>query len=503
MARRSGNISDRILVAKSAGYPYLAAILTVGIGVGAAFLLQRLPLANLSLVFLTVVVIVAARWGFGPSMAASLLSFLSFNFFFTEPYFTLRINNRDDVATLAFFLLMAALAGNLAARMRREMTNRRAALERISTLYDFSRRVSAAVGAREVMQWLCEHLHALLHRPTATFLPDVNGLIQAAAAGIFRADAVDMDTAWRNTDRIQAIGGYRYVKLIAARGVVGLVAIEIDPSDADHDAMIIALCDQAMVAVERTMLAGDLDRERLKYETEQLRAALLTSVSHDLRTPLASIIGSTSSVIEYGEAFSAEDSRQLLQAVLDEAIRLDRYVQNLLDMTRLGHAGFTLSRDWVDLNDISAAAVRRLGIKPSDAAVVVDIAEDARLLQAHGVFLEQTLFNLLENAVRHSPLGGRILVKGYRAGERVNIDVIDQGPGIPPADRVRVFDLFYSAARGDRGGAGTGLGLAICRGMIGAHGGNIDAHAGPDGVGTRMHIALPCTVPEYDESLVS
>ena len=150
MAWRSGYISDRISVAVSAGYPCLAAVLTVCVGVGAAFLLPGLPLANLSRVFLTVEVIVAARWGFGPSMAASLLSFLSFNFFFTEPYYTLRINNRDDVAALAFFLLMAALAGNLSVRMKSEMTNRRVALERISTLYDFSRGVSAAVGAREV-----------------------------------------------------------------------------------------------------------------------------------------------------------------------------------------------------------------------------------------------------------------------------------------------------------------------------------------------------------------
>jgi two-component system sensor histidine kinase KdpD len=231
-------------------------------------------------------------------------------------------------------------------------------------------------------------------------------------------------------------------------------------------------------------------------ETEQLRSALLSSVSHDLRTPLASIIGSATSLLEYGPSFSEENRQELLATIADEARRLDRHIQNLLDMTRLGQGSLSVRRDWVDLHDVVSSALGRLRDLLRDVRVEIAIDPAVPLLWVHGALLEQALVNLLDNAIRFSPAGGRILVRAGLAPEGVELEVHDQGPGVPEAEREKIFDMFYTVRQGDRGqGQGTGLGLAICRGMIGAHGGSVTAHAGQGGVGTCMRIGLPLTQP--------
>jgi two-component system sensor histidine kinase KdpD len=276
---------------------------------------------------------------------------------------------------------------------------------------------------------------------------------------------------------------------------LGLLAIQGE-IDEEQIGLARSLCEQAAVALDRTRLAGDLQEARLVTETEQLRSALLSSVSHDLRTPLASIIGSSTSLLEYGQSFSEANRQELLATIADEARRLDRHIQNLLDMTRLGQGSLGLRRDWVDLHDVVSGALGRL--KELLRAVRVEISIDPAvpLLWVHGALLEQALVNLLDNALRFSPAGSRILVRAGLAAEEVQIEVCDQGPGVPEAEREKIFDMFYTIRQGDRAqGQGTGLGLAICRGMIGAHGGSVTAHEGPDGVGTCMRIVLPITLP--------
>ncbi len=471
---------------------YLAALLSVVAGIAAASLLQRLPLANLSLVFLTVVIVVAAHWGSGPAIFASLLSFLAFNFLFTPPYHTFRVANEEDVATLLFFLVMAVIIGNLAARMRAVMEAKRIALNRISELYEFGRQMTAALGTDDVIQHLCRRLSALLARPVFVLLPDDSGTLQIRAS----SDSHDASPLWLSAMRRAWAEqgpscGVEMVRLNSGGTVCGIVAIEGEALAEEQNTLAAALCDQAATAMERTRLAADLASARLNAETEQLRSALLSSVSHDLRTPLASIIGSASSVIEYGDAFRVEDRRELLQTVLDEAQRLDRYIQNLLDMTRVGRGAIDLKRDWHDLHDVVAAAAARLASALDGFQLKIEIAEPVALLNVHGVFLEQALVNLLDNAVRYSPSGGTIAVKAGLVDGFVRIDVVDEGPGIVEVDRDRVFDMFYRAGQGDHSVPGSGLGLAICRGLIGAHGGTIEALAGPDGVGTCIRITLP------------
>jgi two-component system sensor histidine kinase KdpD len=478
---------------------YLAAAVAVGISVGLAFLASRfIPHASLSLLFLTGVLIVAARTGLGPSLFASVLSFLAFNYFFTTPQHTFKVENQGDVATLLFFLLIAAITGNLAARMKGEIAKRRASLQRISNLYEFSRRIGSAARAEAVLEALAGHVSHSLGRPAAVFRSGPDGrLAMVASAGGFDApDEQLLGQAWtRCGEAPLRLGRWQFLALAAPGRPQGLLVIEGEIDDEQVD-LARSLCEQAAVALDRTRLAGDLEEARLVSETEQLRSALLSSVSHDLRTPLASIIGSSTSLLEYGPSFSAENRQELLATIADEARRLDRHIQNLLDMTRLGQGSLSVRRDWVDLHDVVSSALGRLKELLRDVRVEISIDPAVPLLWVHGALLEQALVNLLDNALRFSPAGGRILVRAGLAPAGVELEVHDQGPGVAEAEREKIFDMFYTVRQGDRGqGQGTGLGLAICRGMIGAHGGSVTAHEGPGGVGTCMRIALPLTQP--------
>jgi len=465
-----------------------------------SFPLHRvMPHASLSLLFLTGVLIVAARTGPGPSLLASVLSFLAYNFFFTPPYYTFEVADDGDVATLVFFLLMAAIAGNLAARMRREMAKRRASLHRISNLYEFGRRMSSAAGTGAVLEALAEHLAHSLERPVAVLTTDSGDTpatrVRSGPAKALHPAAIE--AAWsRHSPEPVMLDAWHFLKLATHREPVGMVAIH-GRLDGEQVELACSLCDQAAVALDRTRLVADLERSRLVAETEQLRSALLSSISHDLRTPLASIIGSTTSLLEYGGSFSAENRRELLATIVEEAQRLDRHIQNLLDMTRLGHGGLTLTRDWVDLHDIVASAMERLRDTLMGLRVDIEIPATVPLLWVQGALVEQALLNLLDNAIRFSPAGGRITLVAGADEDNVELVLCDEGPGIDPGEREKIFDMFYSASKGDRGQLhGTGLGLAICRGMVAAHGGSVTAHAGRNGRGTCMRVSLPVTRPD-------
>ena len=478
--------------AGAAAYAGAAAIVVVTVGL--AFVLHELiPHANLSLLFLTVVLVVAARAGLGPSLLASVLSFLAFNYFFTRPYYTLKVADEGDVATLAFFLVMASITGNLGARMRREMRRRRVSLRRISDLYEFSRLMSAAVDPAVIPGQLATHLQASLERPVRVLVANGDALPrEQAGAGIApELPAAVVEQAWKTpaTGAFNS-GPWTLFRLAAGDQRIGLAAVYGAIGDESADSAR-SLCEQAGVAIDRSRLVGDLEETRLVYETEQLRSALLSSVSHDLRTPLASIIGSTTSLLEYGEAFSAADRQDLLATIVDESRRLDRHIQNLLDMTRIGRGGLSLRRDWVDLRDVVSGALHRLQDSRRNVEIVTHLPESLPLLWVHGALLEQALVNLLDNALRFSPPDGTVTIAARCREERMEIDVIDQGPGIPDVERELIFDMFYTARHADRGAPGTGLGLTICRAMVGAHGGSVEALAGPGNRGACMRITLP------------
>jgi len=485
-------------------YAYLGAVGVVVAAIGVAFPLHRLmPHANLSLLFLTGVLIISARTGLGPSLVASILSFLAYNFFFTPPHYTFEVADDGDVATLLFFLAMAAITGNLAARMHREMAERRTSLEWISNLYAFSRRMSSAAGTSEVLDALADHLAHSLDRSIVIMItnPDGDPVMAACTGDYTTLPAKIVQTSWRQqTPKVIETPPWNLIKITGNDKTVAMVAIHGEALSNAQLNLVRSLCEQAAVALDRTQLVTDLEQARLLTETEQLRSALLSSVSHDLRTPLASIIGSATSLLEYGSSFSDRDRHELMDTVVSEAQRLDRHIQNLLDMTRLGQGSLSVQRDWADLHDIIASAIDRLRTTLKGIAVDIEISADVPLLWLHDILIEQALVNLLDNAIHFSPADGHILINAGIVNNTVEIDICDEGPGIPEHEREKIFDMFYSVHQGDRDERhGTGLGLAICRGMISAHGGSVTARDGYRGRGTCMRIVLPIMQPLADK----
>jgi two-component system sensor histidine kinase KdpD len=484
------------------GYVAAAALVLVAIGVGAV--LRRLPHANLSLLFLLIVLIVAAVWGLWPSIFASALSFLALNFFFTVPLYTFTVEEEGDLASIVFFLAMASLTANLASRVRTEMAANEAALGRVSTLLHFSRRMATAVDTEEALGACVETLSHVTGCTVTAWLPDDSGELEAIAATErrrVRNDETEARNFWGSgATHSQSDGKLTFVPLTTSASRVGLVAIAATEMNSEQRQLVAGLCEQTSLAVERILLVDNLKAAQVVSETERLRSALLSSVSHDLKTPLASIIGSVSSLLEYREILKPDDQRELLRTVLEESQRLNRYIQNLLDMTRFGLHKIELHREWVDLNDLVSAATERLATPLEGLEVRVDLASDVSLIRVHGALVEQALVNILDNAAGFSQRGDPLEIRSRADDGAVIIDVTDRGPGIEEADREKVFDMFYSAQRGDRSHRGIGLGLAICKSIVDAHGGTIAALAGPDGRGTTMRIRLPIGGDSLGES---
>ncbi|MCQ3022676.1 sensor histidine kinase KdpD [Pseudomonas savastanoi] len=463
-----------------------------------------LALPNISLIFLAAVLLVAVRSSMGPALACAGLSFLAYDFLFIPPSFSLNIQREEDVLTLLFFLLMSALTGKLAARQRRQLQALRDTQEQTSELLDLSRKMTAATDRKAVLNAAEQHFSGWKELYLCLVDRDGQGGLVVETGGpltFSEAERAAAEWAWQHdqpagsgTGTLPSGRWWWWWPITAEEGplaLLGVSAREGQSFTAQHRRLLAALTQPLAQALARAQLAQELEAARLHGETEQLRSALLASVSHDLRTPLTSMRGSIDSLLALGEAIPLEDRRELLEGTRDEAERLDRYIQNLLDMTRLGHGALKLARDWVSPADIVGSALNRLRAVLAPLQVSTQVTGELPLLYVHAALIEQALVNVLENAARFSPVDGRLQVAAGVLDSELFFSVSDEGPGIPEDERAKIFDMFYTAARGDRGGQGTGLGLAICQGMIGAHGGRLTVEEGIDGQGTRITLFLP------------
>ncbi|WP_207848109.1 MULTISPECIES: sensor histidine kinase KdpD [unclassified Pseudomonas] len=470
-----------------------------------------LPLPNISLVFLAAVLLVAVRSSLGPALACAALSFLTYDFLFIPPNFSFAIQREEDVLTLLFFLLMAALTGNLAARQRRQLQALRDTQEETSELLDLSRKLTAATDRQAVISAAAQHLNGWSDLQLCLLNRDGQGGWKVETGGpleFTESERAAADWAWQHDQPAGMgtgtlpFGRWWWWPLSVEDGplaLLGVCAKEGQTLSGQRRRLLTALSQPLAQALARAQLADDLEAARLHGETEQLRSALLASVSHDLRTPLTAMRGSIDSLLALGEAIPLEDRRELLEGTRDEAERLDRYIQNLLDMTRLGHGALKLARDWVAPADIVGSSLNRLRAVLAPLQVSTDVPAELPLLFVHAALIEQALVNVLENAARFSPPHGRLQLSAGAKDDEIFFTVSDEGPGIPEDERAKIFDMFYTAARGDRGGQGTGLGLAICQGMVGAHGGRISVADGIDGRGTSITLHLPLqTQPGMD-----
>lgn len=487
-------------------YAYLWSGLAVGLAASVAkFLESSLSLPNPAMVFLPAVLFSATSWGLGPSIFASLLSVLTYDFFFVPPFYTFTIAKAEDVFTLIILLIVAILTSNLAGRVRDQAEAARRREAKTAALYALSREIASAAGLEAVLKAIVDQVAQIVNAKTIVLLPNPSGQLILEAShpwGIELTEAELATATWawqhnqpagRGTDPLPG-AEWCYLPLRTAHSTVGVLGLQFETPNViiapDQRRLVEALAGQAAVAIERTRLVQDMQQTRLLAETERLRTALLSSISHDLRTPLASIIGAVTSLLDtvtYGEAAR----RDLLLTIQEEAERLNRFVGNLLDMTRLESGALELHREWVEIGDVIGAALGRLAQALGQHRVSVDIDPDLPLLWLDFVLIEQVLVNLLDNAARYSPAGTTIHIRARRQEDSVIIEVADEGVGVPPDDLERIFDKFYRLHKGDRQSAGIGLGLSICRGIVEAHGGRIAARSAGTGRGTSLIVTFP------------
>lgn len=484
---------------------YIAGAAATAVAGGLSWLLAHsLSTPNLSLVFLMAVLVIAVYYGRGAALATAILSFLTFNFLFTAPRFTFRVASREDVFTLVFFLIVALLAGQLGARLRQQMIVIRDNARLNSLLYEFSRRLNAIVGSEDIARSLREYLEEILGICPVVLLDTggefapVDGPSAAADFGPEDRDSAelalenDIPTGGGSDGARQ--GKWYFVPMRSAAHRLGVIGLDLGGAvrhlSPMHRRIVFALRDQASVALEKQRLAAEVAETQVAAEGDRLRAALLSSVSHDLRTPLVSIIGAASTLLEMRRQLDENASLELLEGLLEEAERLNRFVQNLLDMARLGYGAIKPKLEWHDLREIVGEARRRLRTALSTLTVETRMPEDC-LIHTDSTLLEQVLVNLLDNAAKFAPAGSTLRIEAATADRRVSLAVEDEGAGIPPTERGRVFDMFYRVDKGDRQVAGTGLGLAICRDLVAVLGGTIHLVDGAHGRGARVEMEFP------------
>ena len=460
---------------------------------------------NVDLVFLTAIVSIAVYFGLGPSLFASLVASLFYNFLFLPPVYTFTITDPRNVVAFFLFMVMAIIVSNVAARVR---TQAMVAVRRARTteaLYAFSRKL-AGVGTLDDVLWVTAYQTAsMLRVRVVLLLPE--GDTVAVRAGYPPEDTLEerelaaAKWAWQNDQPAghgsDTLPGARrlFLPMRTGRGLVGVVGIDRDEGGSllapDEQRLLDAIIDQGALAIERVELVEDMARVERTAETERLRSAMLTSLSHDLRTPLASILGAAGTIRDLSSKLSDVEKADLLGTIIEEAERLNRFIANLLDMTKLEAGAISPNISPQDLHELVGASLRRADRILAGQHVALDLPADLPLVAADAVLFEQVLFNLLDNAAKYAPPGSTITLRSRPEGSDIGLQVIDEGEGIPSADLENIFGKFYRTRKADHVRPGTGLGLAISRGFVQSMGGTIVAANRGDRPGAVFSIRLP------------
>ena len=480
---------------------YGASAGVVGLATLADLVVYRgFDLSEVAMVYVLSIVVVASRFGRGPSALAAVLSVLAFDFCFVPPRFTFAVSDYRYLFTFATMLVVGLVVSTLTLRVRRQAESAVAREQHTAALYALTRELGGARSVRAIAQVAVRNAGAAFGAQVAVLLADGTGHV-APLLGLEGALAVDereaavaswafahAEPAGLGTSTLPAASAL-YTPLVSAYQIVGVLGIRPTVGDvpvaAERRQLLDAFCHQIAMALERSRLLDEGHAARLRAERESLRNALLSSVSHDLRTPLAAITGAASTLLE-DDAAPLDVRREMLQTVFDEADRLNRLVGNLLDMTRLEAGDLQVKKEWTPLEEVVGSALHRLERTLRGRSIDVDLPADLPLVAVDGVLVGQVFVNLLENAAKHTPSTSPIEIRARSEADEVTVEISDRGPGLPPGAEKRVFEKFYRAA----GGPGTGLGLAIARGVVIAHGGRIEALSRAGG-GATFRFTLP------------
>jgi two-component system, OmpR family, sensor histidine kinase KdpD len=529
LVRRAGNISIHVIAGEDLAeqssaravatadsfqafdpLPYVVALSAVAGALGISLLLQPLfGVENVDLIFLTAIVGIAVRYGLWPSLAASIAASLCYNFFFMPPLYTFTITDPTNVAAFMLFAVLGIVVSNLAGRARTQTVTALQRARSVESLYAFSRKLASA-GTLDDVLWATAHQIALMLKVRVVILLPDNDSI--AVKGGFppedRLDEADLAAAkwaWeqnrpagRDSDALPG-AKWLFLPMRTGRGAICIVGICRDEPGpllrAEQRRLLNALTDQGALAIERVHLVEDIERVRRAAETDRLRSALLTSISHDLRTPLAAVLGAAGALRDLPKSLDDDAKADLLATIIDESERLNRFIANLLDMTKLESGAIVPNSAPHDLGEIVGSALERAGKILAKHRVEVAIGPDLPMITVDPVLFEQVLFNLLDNAAKYAPAGTIVSIQGWQDGNTVKLQVLDEGDGIPETDLERIFDKFYRVQKGDHVRAGTGLGLAISRGFVEAMHGTIMATNRRERHGAVFTITLPASKP--------
>ncbi|HXD99776.1 MAG TPA: sensor histidine kinase KdpD [Candidatus Acidoferrum sp.] len=493
-------------VAETDWVPYARAVGVIGVATAVAWVLFPVSdLSSLVMIYLLGIMAVAMRSGRGPSLLASLLSVIAFDFFFVPPYLTFAVSDGRHLLTFVVMLAVGFVISGLTVRTRAQAEASLHREQRTAALYAMSRELASTRGVNELLTIAVRHVAEVFQSQVVVLTPGRDGSLAPWPGGQFEVDANDLGVGrWVYEHRQPAGLGTAtlpgasalYVPLLASTGPIGVLGLRppdrhaMDAPERLHQLETFAA--QTALALERARLAEDTQAAQVRIETERLRNSLLSSVSHDLRTPLAAITGAVSTILESGTRLDDHTRHELLESVREEADRLNRLVQNLLEMTRLESGALQLRREWHPLEEVIGAALSRLSTRLTGRRVTTRVPPDLPLVAIDDVLIEQVLVNLLDNALKYTPAGAPFEIIATAGDRNVTVEVADHGPGLPPGKEEKVFEKFYRVD--PVGGRGAGLGLAIARGIVQAHGGRIWAQNLPGG-GVAFLFTLPLGDP--------
>jgi two-component system, OmpR family, sensor histidine kinase KdpD len=485
---------------------YAAGVVVVSLSTLTAwFVFGQRQLADVVMVFLLGVVIVSMRFGYGPSLLAAVLSVVSFEFFFIPPLFSFAVSDLRHIVTFAVMFTVAFVVSHLTKRIRDQADDARRREGKTASLYALSREIGLADSREGLLESGARHVRDVFDAKVAVFLPAAGDRdeIEAVLADeeFMRAPQGPENAAawaWRHqrptgagTDLLPSAAAL-FVPLNGSRGRVGVLGLLPSVAGQVREGEELQLLETFAgligSALERTALVEEARQATLRAETEQLRNALLSSVSHDLRTPLAVVTGATSTLLGDHAPTDEAKRRTLIMTAHEEALRLNRLVRNLLDMTRLDAGALKVKKELQPLEEVVGAALYRLDDRLRGRPVGTHIPHDLPLAAFDAILIEQVLINLIENAVKHTPAGSPIDVAARALEGEVEIEIADRGPGVDRPNVERVFEKFFRIREGE--GGGVGLGLTICRGIVSAHAGRIWVEERPEG-GASFRFTLP------------
>jgi len=466
-------------------------------------LFPNIELVNLAMTYLVINVLIAIRYGQGPSIVSAILGVASFDFFFVPPYYTFSVHDARYWVTFSVMLMVTILTSRLTIRLRRSAENASARERYTANLYALSREMLANTNTGEISTTMANHLSQVVHGDVIVLLglePELM-FLEATSNHQWHFDETDKAVAqWvHKNSKIAGFGTQTlplakaiFFPLVASRGIIGVLGIrpheKVSSFQSTDQHFVESVIRQGALAIERAMLAEEASTAEMETERERLISSLLSSVSHDLRTPLTSISGAASTLLAPESRLSSEDRMRLLETINDESVRLNRLVENILQITKIESGNVTLRKEMNSLEEIIGSALNHLESFLGTRKITTDIPADLPLIPLDGILIEQVLVNLFENALRYTPGGSPIDIRAFQDGKQVCVEVLDRGLGIPQQEQSRIFEKFYRSGKHDI--LGSGLGLAICEGILKAHGGKISVR-NREGGGSIFYFWLP------------